>query len=332
MGRSAGQSLHPQPPPHRRRSLGVVRRSFSLPAVRLHTEVHCQLAEPGRDLLLQPRLRRRTSTAAPSQASTTFRGQQMLAFVETRYNQNRCAPLLNDIQRAKYSSPYSEYANLSGALPLVRRRTHFVGRPPPLTSSSRSGSQRHSILVSTSTLLTGGIGGARPDVKLSHGNIGPSNGCNAGEDGIQLTAQAAWGQYPVNGLHIDDVTIHDLSGWAQCGVHEDGIQGAGGINWTIENSHIYNTDTSLILIKDGGEPRNITIRNNAFGGVQNIGNSLAIMNVNGSYVCDNILVQNNTFYKAESNFMIRLVRMAPAQTMLLGTITLLLEPGRVPPE
>ena len=97
------------------------------------------------------------------------------------------------------------------------------------------------------------------------------------------------------------MTIHDLSGWAQCGVHEDGIQGAGGINWTIENSHFYNTDTSLILIKDG-ETRNITIQNNEFGGVQNIGNSLAIVNVNGSYVCDNILVQNNTFYKNSAQF------------------------------
>ena len=125
---------------------------------------------------------------------------------------------------------------------------------------------------------------ARPTSHCRTATLVPPMGAIAGEDGIQAYGAGNSGQYPVNGLHIDDITIHDLSGRAQCGVHVDGIQGAGGINWTIENSHFYNTDTSLILIKDGGT-RNITIRNNDFGDVKIIGNSLAIMNVNGSYVC-----------------------------------------------
>ena len=160
------------------------------------------------------------------------------------------------------------------------------------------------VTVANFNALNGaGIGGGAANVTLSHGNIGPSNSCNfAGEDGIQAYgAGSIWGAAPVNGLHIDGVTIHDLTGTDQCGEHVDGIQGAGGINWTIKNSHFYNTDTSAILVKDG-TVQNITIQNNEFGTIPNPGNSLDLQNTNNTQLCSNIIVQNNTFYKAQPTF------------------------------
>jgi hypothetical protein len=103
---------------------------------------------------------------------------------------------------------------------------------------------------------------------------------------------------------IDHVTIHDIRN-SGCGNHVDGIQLYSWHNFTLRDSRIYNTDSSLVLgySFDEQEPAQtdrILIENNFFGSVPHLGHGITLGAASGSpsYTCgsEHEIIQNNTFY------------------------------------
>ena len=69
--------------------------------------------------------------------------------------------------------------------------------------------------------------------RFLHGDVGTGqNACNGGpEDGVQFRGPSSTGQWndliPPTNMVIDDVTIHDTTGFVGCGSHTDGLQSFG---------------------------------------------------------------------------------------------------------
>ena len=110
---------------------------------------------------------------------------------------------------------------------------------------------------------------------------------------------------PPTNMVVDNVTIHDTTGYSSCGSHTDGLQSFGCNSCTIENSTFRNNDTSDIIIYQitgaSTDIQNILIENNSFGVIKNPGHGVSI----GGQACssnipNNVVVQNNTFYTAET--------------------------------
>ena len=134
-----------------------------------------------------------------------------------------------------------------------------------------------SVTVSNFSANSVSAEGSADGLSLLHGNIGPNNGCTGPEDGAQFGTFFGPDSNILNGLLMDDISLHGTTGYTQCGTHMDGIQGAGCLNWTIRNSHFYDNDTAhiLCLAHDTGNrtgPNNILLENNQFGRVNNLGN------------------------------------------------------------
>ena len=72
---------------------------------------------------------------------------------------------------------------------------------------------------------------------------------------------------------MDDVTIHDTTGFVGCGSHTDGLQSFGCNNCTVRNSRFMNNDTSDIIIYQitgaASDIQNIVVENNSFGSIKN---------------------------------------------------------------
>ena len=146
-------------------------------------------------------------------------------------------------------------------------------------------------------------GDGRADgLELTHGSIGPNNGCSGPEDGAMFGNFPGGGGNTLDDLLMDHISLHGTTGYTQCGQHMDGIQGFGCTNWTIRNSHFYDNDTSHILClahdttNGATGPNNILLENNQFGRVNNLG-SLIIFYC-GTSDPNNMIIRNNTFFDA----------------------------------
>jgi hypothetical protein len=146
-------------------------------------------------------------------------------------------------------------------------------------------------------------------ILVKNGVVGPHDVCSQGgtEDGIVVGGLGSglgpnW--TPSNHVTIDHVTIHDIRN-SGCGNHVDGIQLYSWHNFTLRDSRIYNTDSSLVLgySFDEQEPAQtdrILIENNFFGSVPHLGHGITLGAASGSpsYTCgsEHEIIQNNTFY------------------------------------
>jgi len=152
-----------------------------------------------------------------------------------------------------------------------------------------------------------GVDGGCDHITLLHGDVGTDqNACTGGsEDGVQFRGPTPTGNFsdliPPTNMLIDDVTIHDTTGFVACGSHTDGFQSFGCNNCTVQNSRFINNDTSDIIIYQitgaAGDIQNILIQNNSFGSVAHPGHGVSI----GGQACpsaipNNVIIQNNTFY------------------------------------
>jgi chitodextrinase len=152
------------------------------------------------------------------------------------------------------------------------------------------------------------ITGGCDTVTIRNGDVGTNqNACGGPEDGIQLFGYTPNGQFsslsPPTNMLVDGVTIHDTSGFSQCGQHTDGFQAFGCNNCTIRNSVFMRNDTSDVIIYQitgaQSDIQSILLENNSFGSVKNPGHGVSI----GGAACpsdqpNNVVVRNNTFYTA----------------------------------
>ncbi len=175
-----------------------------------------------------------------------------------------------------------------------------IGMPPPgLTTCTLS-------YVTVKNFQASGVDGGCDHITLLHGDVGSGqNACNGGpEDGVQFRGPSSTGNWndlkPPTNMVIDDVTIHDTTGFVGCGSHTDGLQSFGCQNCTVRNSRFMNNDTSdIILYQITGaatDIQNILVENNSFGNIKNPGHGVSI----GGQACSadipsNVIVQNNTF-------------------------------------
>jgi hypothetical protein len=154
-------------------------------------------------------------------------------------------------------------------------------------------------------------------VTFQHGEIGPYSACagvaaGGPEDGLVISGLGPYGGpfTPADHVTIDDVSIHDILWNGSCSNHTDAIQSFSSRNLTIENSHIWNGETSLLIAysfddSDPSQVDNMVIENNEFGSVRQVGHGLSIGDADGTCgQSGGILVENNVFYgnvDADSN-------------------------------
>ena len=182
--------------------------------------------------------------------------------------------------------------------------TSISMNPPDLASCTLS----H---VTIQNFGASGVDGGCDHITLQHGDVGTNqNACTGGpEDGIQFRGPTSTGNWndliPPTNMVVNDVTIHDTTGFTGCGSHTDGLQSFGCQNCTIENSRFINNDTSDIIIYQingaSTDIQNILVQNNSFGAVRNPGHGVSI----GGSACpsnqpNNVIVENNTFYTGDT--------------------------------
>jgi chitodextrinase len=145
---------------------------------------------------------------------------------------------------------------------------------------------------------------------MKGGSIGPSNACESTsvlEDGMEIWESSG---KPTNGVVIDGVTIHDITGGSNgtcqgtsngtAGRHVDCLQILGGTNFAIRNSHFSNCAGQDIIARpyDGAQLGPFTIENNMLDEPVNPGQTIDV-GVSGSSPdpCTGpIVVQNNTLW------------------------------------
>jgi chitodextrinase len=165
--------------------------------------------------------------------------------------------------------------------------------------------------VTVQNFKASGVDGGCDNITVQHGDVGANqNACTGGpEDGIQFRGPTSTGNFsdliPPTNMVVNDVTIHDTTGYTGCGAHTDGLQSFGCRNCTIQNSVFINNDTSHIIIYQitgaSTDIQNILVMNNSFGAIKNPGHGVSI----GGSACpsnqpNNVIVQNNTFYTGET--------------------------------
>lgn len=146
-------------------------------------------------------------------------------------------------------------------------------------------------------------------ILIENGSVGPHDVCTQGgnEDGIVVSGLGSgpgptW--TPSNRVTIKNVTVHDITN-SGCSNHVDGIQLFSWHNFSLLDSRIYNTDSSLVLgysfdEHNPAQLQGIVIANNAFGRVPHPGHGVTLGAASGDprYRCGSghELVENNTFY------------------------------------
>ena len=118
------------------------------------------------------------------------------------------------------------------------------------------------------------------------------------------TPTGQWGDlHPPVYIEVNDVTVHDTTGFTQCGSHTDGWQSFGCQHCTLEKAGSFNNDTSDVIIYQiigaATEIQNILIQNNSIRKRQ----EPRPRRIDRGEACssdqsNNVIVQNNTFYTA----------------------------------